>query len=317
MLKSVKTRFRAYQLGCAGASYSYFADGHFTLIEAMATDYNKPQIRVEMAICGKASIDTLHITGWDSDHCSVSGLTWILENLRPKRIEYPGYEHATDCAKACKKLILDYARQQRSRSVNAQAIDPPYIDSLEKTEGPGYKNIFYHPKQLQDNSNDNSTVKFFRTGAFNVLSLGDVECSNISSMIRQAFQVRTETDILILAHHGADNGFTSKKFLEEVKPSVAICTSNYDNHHEHPRQEIRDLLWEQEIPLYTTKTGDVIIESTGGHNEHYQVTNLISDSTRESSTKRFTARKTRLLKMNADTIRARLHPGTRGPRRWV
>lgn len=315
MLKSVNTRFRAYQLGCAGASYSYFAGNHFTLIEAMITERNKPQLLEELEICGKKVINTLHITSWDSDHCSQSGLEWVLEHLKPRRIEYPGYDHDTACAIACKKMILDYQARPRPVAVKAQRIDPPYIKGLSSVKGVGYTNIFYHPKELQEGSNDNSSVKFFRRGAFNVLSLGDVESSQISSMIRRAANVRRETDILILAHHGADNGFTTKKFLEEVKPSVAICTSNYDNHHDHPRQEIRDLLWEQDIPLFTTKTGDIIIESIGSHKVDYLVTNLHANSTKVSSTKALKARKARLLSMNQDTLRAMAYPGKRGPRR--
>ena len=281
----------------------------------MITDRNKPQLLAELAICGKREIDTLHITSWDSDHCSESGLRWVLENLRPRRIEYPGYDHGTVCAIACKKMILEYQARPRPVVVKIQPIDPPYIKSLSSVDGVGYTNIYYHPRELQDGSNDNSSIKFFRKGAFNVLSLGDVESSNISSMIRRAVNVKRETDILILAHHGADNGFTTKKFLEQVNPSVAICTSNYDNHHDHPRQEIRDLLWEQEIALFTTKTGDIIIESTGNHRVDYRVTNLRANSTEVSSVKLFKARKARLLSMNQDTIRATEHPGKRGPRR--
>src|SRR5471032_429112 len=171
MLKSIKTRFRAYQLGCAGASYSYFADGHFTLIEAMITELNEPRILEELEACGKEHIDTLHITSWDSDHCSESGLKWIFEHLQPTRVEYPGYDHDTDCAKASKKLILEYAAQRRVRAAKAQRIDPPYIQSLEKMEGPGYSDLLYHPKELQEGSNDNSTIKFFRKGSFNVVRL--------------------------------------------------------------------------------------------------------------------------------------------------
>ena len=37
MVKKIYTRFRAYQLGNAGSSFSYYADGHFTLIEARLT----------------------------------------------------------------------------------------------------------------------------------------------------------------------------------------------------------------------------------------------------------------------------------------
>src|SRR4051812_40509312 len=91
-LKSVVTRFRAYQLGEAGASYSYFADGAFTLIEARRTaDLSHARLMSELEICRKKVIDTLHITSWDKDHCNPPDLHWILENLKPKRVEYPGY----------------------------------------------------------------------------------------------------------------------------------------------------------------------------------------------------------------------------------
>ncbi|PKB13816.1 ComEC/Rec2 family competence protein [Janthinobacterium sp. 64] len=315
MLKKVRTRFRAYQLGCAGASYSYYADGHFTLIEAVITELNQVQLLDELRICGRTRIDTLHITSWDQDHCSQSGLRWVLENLQPSKIEYPGYEHPSACSRECREIIREYGTRRRQTRVKTQAIDPPFIASLDKNEGPGYTNIFYHPKELQPGSNDNSTIKFFRSGSFSVLSLGDVESPNISSMIRRSNTVKRETDVLILAHHGADNGFTTKKFLEEVNPAIAICTSNYKNQHDHPNQEIRDLLYELDIRLLTTKTGDVIVESINGHEKDYQVTNLCSDSTKVSSKYKYVARKAHLLSMNADTIRNTLHPTNRGPKR--
>lgn len=313
-LKAVKTRFRAFQLGQGGSSFSYCAAEHFTLIESMATEVNRQNILNELRMCSKQGINTLHLTSWDNDHCSETGLEWVLTNLKPKKIEYPGYPPHTDCAERCLKAIRDYRQQAAARSVavGVQAIDPPYIDSLERVEAPGYSDIFYHPKVLRDNSNDNSTIKFFRSGAFNVLSLGDVQDGNIAAMLRRSKLLCREVDVLILAHHGADNGFTTKKFLEELKPQVAICTSNYSNQHDHPRQEIRDMLWELDIPLFTTKTGDVLIESIGSHSRDFLVTNFIGDSTKINSQKKFTAKKHHWLSMNSDTIRNILHPGFKG-----
>lgn len=316
-LKSVATRFRAYQLGQAGSSFSYFADGHFTLIEAVITDINRPRLQDELRICGKATIDSLHITSWDQDHCSESGLDWVLKNLAPNKIEYPGYAPHTECGKACLSTITAYEKRwvTKGYSVKAQAIDPPYITSLESVTQLGYNDIFYHPKQIQETSNNNSTIKFFRRGAFNVLSLGDVEDQNIAAMLRRCKTLSREVDVMILAHHGADNGFTTKRFLEELSPSVAICSSNYDNEYEHPRGEIRKLLYEQGIRLFTTKTGDVIIESTGTHRTNYTVTNLCSDSTKVSSVYDYKPRKAHWLAMNADTLRNLVRPGFRGLKR--
>lgn len=221
-----KTRFRAYQLECPGSSFSHFADGYFTLIEAMATSANQRQILDELAICGKSAVDCLHITSWDNDHCSVAGLEWILDKLRPRLIETPGYPGSSDCSRESARLIRDYQRQRAARSVavRIRAIDPPYVNSLDAGKQWAYKDIVYHPKELRQHDNDNSTIKLFRKGSFNVLSLGDVEDHDIAAMLMRCSTLQREVDILILAHHGADNGFTTKKFLEKLSPQVAIAT---------------------------------------------------------------------------------------------
>lgn len=310
----VKTRFRAYQLCQAGASFSYFAGNHFTLIEAMATDASRPSIKREMEACNKTLLDTLHITSWDNDHCGEAGLAWILEELQPAKIEYPGYEPHSECGKRCLAQILDYQRQRSSeqRKVRAQKVDPDYIRSLKDAQGLGYNDMFYHPKEVGDCSNDNSTVKFFRSGMFNVLSLGDVEHDNIGSMLRNSKILCQETDVMILAHHGSENGITTKKFLRHINPSVAICNSNFANHYDHPSQKIRDLLHEEKICLYTTKTGDVLIQSEAPHTRQFKVTNFKANSTEISSERMFDSRKAPLLSGHSDSIRNRYKPGFKG-----
>lgn len=305
-MTAVVTRFRAYQLGCAGSSFSYFAGGHFTLIEARLTDQSRPQIIREMANCGVESIDTLHITSWDTDHCSASELPNLLALTRPLKIETPGYPPSSDTAKESEKIITRYVadRLRDNRTKTIVGITPEYIGGLESAQRLAFNSIFYNPTIIDPNcANDNSTVKHFRRGSFNVLSLGDVESSNIAARLRRDRILGRETDVMILAHHGADNGFTNKNFLQHLEPSLAICSADYQNQYDHPRQEVRDLLYQQRIRLMTTKTGDVIVKSTGDHTGQYQAINLKAGSTEISSECIFVARKQRLLKYNADTLR--------------
>jgi competence protein ComEC len=313
-IPQVVTRFRSYQLGIAGSSFSYFANSWFTLIEAMATDLSKPQLLAELKACNKQTIDTLHVTSWDQDHCSASALEWILTELTPSLVETPGYTPHTDSGAACAKLIHDYRNRwtAKGRKVNVRSIDPSYIKSLGPAQALGYKEILYHPKELREKPNDNSTIKFFRSGAFNVLSLGDVEDPAIAAMLKRCKTLCREIDVLILPHHGADNGFTTKNLLQTLSPTLAICSSNYGNQFDHPRQAIRDLLYQQAVPLFTTKTGDVVIQSIGGHTVDYHVANLIADSTEISSTRKFRSRKSRLLMMNLDAVRNVMKPGFKG-----
>jgi competence protein ComEC len=300
------TRFRAYQLGCAGSSFSYFADGHFTIIEARLNDTNSHSLFREMAICGVDAANCLHITSWDSDHCSLSELTILLDTVLPSRIECPGYEPSSDSAIECSKIIRRHEERKRhsNRPVTLKYITPEYISGLNPSEQLAFRDVVYHPRWLDDNChNNNSTVKIFRKGSFNLLSLGDVEDENLSAQLRRDKYLKREVDVMILAHHGADNGFTNKKFLRNVAPQLAICSSNYDNQYDHPREDIRQLLYDQHITLMTTKTGDIIVKSIGDHTGNFRAINLRAGSTEVSSSYDFRAKKAKLLSYNGDTIR--------------
>lgn len=313
-VQSVNTRFRAYQLDSAGSSFSYFSGDKFVLIEGRYCEANESSIKQELKICGLNRISNLHITSWDQDHCSPSQLAKILDDLRPGQVEYPGYKPHTDSGMESLKIIEAYKTKQSKPMV--VAITPEYIDSLDTASSYGYRNILYWPKEIDnENANNNSTVKQFRSGSFNVLSLGDVESTQISSYLRRTRSIYSEIDVMIMAHHGADNGFTTSSFLKAVKPTLAIATSNYGNQFDHPKPEIRELLNKHKVRLFTTKTGDVIIKSIGNHTGQFEVINLKAGSTEISSLYVGHARKGEYLKNNGDTLRDRRTTHNRGPKR--
>ena len=300
-LEKKNTRFRAYQLGNAGSSFSYFNGSNFTLIEARYNDINKVSISSELTACNKSKIDTLHITSWDQDHCVPSQLEKIILNLKPDKIEYPGYTPHTDSGKASLEIIQKFKRDK-----TAIQVTPEYIKSLNSCKSFGYNDVLLHPKSISaDSANDNSTVKLFRSGSFNVLSLGDVESTQISSGLKTYSSITNEVDVMILAHHGADNGFTTSSFLRGTQPKVAIASADYANQFAHPKQKIRDLLHKHEIQLFTTKTGDVVMYSIAPHSGDFKVVNLKAGSTEVSSCSRFVSKKRIKLSVNADTLRAR------------
>ncbi|MGY6268823.1 ComEC/Rec2 family competence protein [Achromobacter denitrificans] len=306
-IQAIETRFRAYQLGNAGSSYSYFAGGHFTLIEARLNAKNEESIARELRACNKQAIDTLHITSWDRDHCNYSDLSTILERLRPAKIEYPGYPPSSDTARECLKLIGDYRieREIAQKAIKAICVDPEYIKGLEKNDGFGYSDIFYHPKYIQEKANDNSTVKLFRKGMFNVASLGDIESSNLSSMLRRSKIFQNQVDVLLLAHHGADNEVNGKNLLEAVKPTITICSNDFANMYGHPHDNVTQRLRRLSIPMFTTKRGDVLIVSQQTHRKYFKVTNYQGNSTVVCEEQTFESKKFDILNVNRDTLRAR------------
>lgn len=309
--RQIHTRFKAYCLGTEGGSYSFFAGEHFTLIEARVTDRNYQAIVNELTACGKKYIDTLHITSWDMDHCDCNGLEWILKNLRPTKIEYPGYEPHTDEAKACLQKIQAYQRARRveGATVTTISITPQYIGTLESGVSLGYRDILYHPKSIYDQSNDNSTVQLFRCGSFNVASLGDVEHDNIGAALKRSSIFCDETDVLILPHHGSDHSVLSRRFLKEVRPQIGVCCNDYDDKHGHPDDTVREWFEEFGIPLMCTKTGDVLVESIEPHGVKFGVWNFHNDQTFFKGV--YWAKKARLMEQNSDSIRNRYAPSSR------
>lgn len=266
------TRLRAYRLDNPGSSFSYAVDQDFTLIEARYNDVNRLSILSEMRVMGCNHITTLHITSWDRDHCNCVELAQILEELQPSIIEYPGYTPDTDNGIKSFKLIKGYG--QNKNYARIAAATPQNISALSPAEEKKLSNIFYGPGVIGDNHNDNSTIKFFRRGRFTCLSVGDCENSEIAKSIMDDSIIQNEMDVLILPHHGVDNGFTSEEFLKKVNPLFTICTSNYDNPYEHPSQSVRNLHYSLGIKYYTTKTGDVV--AVCGEDNKLKVFNLIS-----------------------------------------
>ncbi len=211
----------------------------------------------------------------------------IISHLKPSIIEVPGYKPISDSGKESINIISEFERIGGIVHV----IGPDYIESLPFARGETATNLILWPRKISSiNMNDNSVAKLFRIGHFKVASYGDLESESISNEINYDSIMTTEVDVMILAHHGADNGFTNRSMLKSVKPTVAVCTSNYDNQYSHPKQEIRQLLHANDIPLFTTKAGDIIIESDSTHSNIYTVYNLMSSNNQISTVKSYRAK---------------------------
>jgi competence protein ComEC len=256
---SIITKFRAFQLDSEGSLFSFYKKNHYTLIEARLPKGGIAVLGQDLAHHEKQQIDTLHITSWDADHCNYDDLIAILNNFRPSIIEIPDYLPDSDQGQLCRRVVFGYDRIHEQYVPNVRPISLEYIRSLQSAEPLGTSNIIYRSAYDCENKNDMSLIKLFRSAGFNVLSLGDCESEEIASRLLTYTCIGNEVDILILPHHGANNGFTTGALLDYIMPRLAICSSNYDNQYDHPRPEICSLLSDRDIPLLTTKTGDAIV----------------------------------------------------------
>lgn len=274
------TRFRAYQLGEKGASFSISVDQYFVLIEARYNSVNKSHIIYEMGLSGVAHINVLHITSWDEDHCKSTELEDIIKELKPSIIECPGYDPHTITGIRSLSIILN-------SGCKVVRITPSVVQSQFFTRLVG-RDLFFGPINIKKGttSNNMSVIKLFRIGSFQVLSLGDCEDSDIAERLVEEEIITKEVDVLILAHHGADNGFTTTDFLKALNPRVAICACDWDNMYSHPSDKVRSMLSNLGIKYYSTKAGDIIAQSVDKYK--FKVSNYITNNEKKDSVETFT-----------------------------
>jgi len=282
-----QTKFRAFQLATDGSLFSYYKQNQYTLIEARLPKGGIEVLQQDLDYHGKTTIDTLHITSWDEDHCHFEELTQIINHFRPNRIEVPHYQPDSNNSKLCYETLMRYDHIHQRRVHNVQVIDRAYLNSLTPGKPGEINNIVYESMFNCDCKNDMSLIELFRSAGFNVLSLGDCESADTAKRLMDSEIIRRDVDVLILPHHGADNGFISPEFLRRVNPKLAICSSNHGNQYDHPKEEIRKMLYEANIPLYTTKTGDVFIYKTTD-NPNARAVNFNADNNGVSSEHYFT-----------------------------
>ena len=171
------TRFRAYQLGEKGSSFSLSVDQYFILIEARYNDVNKQHIKNEMRLSGVSHIDVLHITSWDEDHCKSTELEDIIQDLQPSVIECPGYCPHTITGLRSLSIITNSGCQ-------VIRVNPILVRNQTFNRLFGH-DLFFGPNNIADgtSSNNKSTIKLFRIGSFQVLSLGDCEDETIANRL--------------------------------------------------------------------------------------------------------------------------------------
>ncbi len=279
--QTIHTSFRAYHLDGEGASFSYATNDTFTLIEARIINRSEVGILQELARFNKKHIDVLHITSWENDHCRRPQLVRILESFKPSRIEYPGDEPHSPNAKICRDIIINYKDSMpfgEEKIIEIIPMTPQHIKSLWKPQSLGSDDdVICWPFKIDNKINNNSTVKIFKHGAFNVASLGDVE--DINGYINiLPYLIKQDIDIITLAHHGSNCDNNSKRFFDATEPTIAVCASNAGNIHNHPHPSVRACLEDLKIPLYITETSDVIIKSFKESPDCFTVDNLNGNS---------------------------------------
>lgn len=137
-------------------------------------------------------------------------------------------------------------------------------------EGPDYKIFFYGPLDEEYNdTNSYSPIVMFTICQTKYLFTGDVPtkvenkfCATYKSEIDNNL---LDCNVLKVAHHGS-SGSSSEKFLEAVKPELAIISVNHAEYKYHPAQATLDRLTAVGADIMRTDDkGSIVLSGVNGN----------------------------------------------------
>jgi competence ComEA-like helix-hairpin-helix protein len=123
--------------------------------------------------------------------------------------------------------------------------------------------IFPQPAEDRSEENNNSVGMRLQYGDFSVLLPGDAELPERIGWELWVPTLCTGCTVLKLAHHGSNNG-TDARWLDLVRPELAVASVGRGNIFGHPSPQTVAMLARRGIPLLRTdRDGTVTIESDG------------------------------------------------------
>jgi beta-lactamase superfamily II metal-dependent hydrolase len=200
---------------------------------------------------GLSALDIVIVTHHHSDH--YGGMAEVIRNFKPKYFMATGSAHTT---RGYLNLL------QTVKSTGIMAVSP--TGNLRRIElGSVLLTVFPQPREDRVEENNNSIGVRLQYGNFSLLLTGDSETDERDWWMAHHENLVRECTVLKLAHHGSHNG-TDQRWLDIVRPEVAVASLGRENEYGHPHSETVSLLARNEIPLLRTDLrGTITIVSNG------------------------------------------------------
>jgi competence protein ComEC len=222
-----------------------------------------------------ATIDLLILSGTDADHADADGLQFLINHYEIKRLWYPNYEkeEETDNWKAVRKLIAGLEK-------NGTIVETPQAGHSFNLGTLNLKVLSPHVDDC-DSSNNASIVVRIIADEVSAVFPGDCEVLRWENILKY-FKNHLPANILLVPHHGSDNG-CNEEVLKAMNPEYSVISAGEDNKYGHPDKSTLKLLGK-----YTTKNvyitfedGSILFESDGK-----TITNVVTNAGQDDEGKK-------------------------------
>jgi beta-lactamase superfamily II metal-dependent hydrolase len=201
---------------------------------------------------GVTEIDLAVVSHHHADH--YGGMLAVFEQFRPRAFLASTSSHTSE---AYLRLL------RRVRNQSARAIFPDEETARRIELGSAVLTVFPQPPEDRVEENNNSVGLRLQFGGFSVLLPGDAEAHERRYWERRDPDLCADATVLKLAHHGSRNG-TDVRWMELVRPRLAVVCVGRNNEFHHPHPETIALLSRMKIPLLRTdRDGTIVVESDG------------------------------------------------------
>jgi competence protein ComEC len=206
------------------------------------------------------TIDTLILSHPNSDH--LNGLIFIAQHFNVKTIWTNGESKTTLGYKRLRKIVAakhlnlpafkQMPRKQLINGVEFLFLYPP-ADFLDKKRA----------GQKWRNTNNNSLVIKVSFGRVSFLFPGDITAEAEKELVRLS-GADLACDVLLVPHHGSRTS-SSRIFLSEVKPDVAVISAGWKNRFRFPHATVLDAYRKRGCRILRTDHNGAIIFTTDGN----------------------------------------------------
>jgi competence protein ComEC len=240
-----------FDVGQGDSIFIETPQGHQILIDGGPSKKILEKLAMELPFWDR-TLDLVILSHPEKDH--LEGLNYVLRRYKVENILWTGVLRETNVFREWQEAL----EKEKANEVIAKA--------EEEIKAGNVKIFILYPFQSlagkeYKNSNDTSIVANLVFGENSFLFTGDATKKTEQQLLAKKLDI--DSDVLKVGHHGSKTS-TSKEFLKEVSPEIAVISCGRNNRYGHPHKEVLQNLRNFGIKILNTcQKGDIKIVSNG------------------------------------------------------